>query len=89
MEIMAFAGSDRFIMTLDADTLAIQHRFRAHDASITAVRFHPTQPLLSTGSQDHTLKLWRYEDAALVQIFTGIEGLPSPHLQPEWPPPRY
>lgn len=74
--LIAVGGSDRFVMILDADTLAIQHRFRAHDATISAACFHPTQPLLATGSQDHTLKLWRYADATLLQTFTAIEGLP-------------
>ncbi|MDZ4404882.1 WD40 repeat domain-containing serine/threonine-protein kinase [Prosthecobacter sp.] len=74
--LIAVGGSDRFVMILDADTLALKHRFRAHDASITAIRFHPTQPLLATGSTDHSLKLWRYTDATLLQTFTAIEGLP-------------
>lgn len=73
--VIAVAGSDRFVMILDADTLAVKHRFRAHDATISAACFHPTQPLLATGSADHSLKLWRYEDATLLQTFIGIEGL--------------
>nr|WP_300932132.1 hypothetical protein [Prosthecobacter sp.] len=63
-------------MILDADTLAVKHRFRAHDATISTVCFHPTLPLLATGSADHSLKLWRYSDATQLQTFIGIEGLP-------------
>jgi len=33
---------------------------------ISALCFHPTQQILATGSIDHSLKLWRYEDATLV-----------------------
>jgi hypothetical protein len=74
--LIAVGGSDRFVMILDADTLAVKYRFRAHDATISAACFHPTQPLLATGSADHSLKLWRYEDATELQAFVGIEGLP-------------
>lgn len=74
--LIAVAGSDRFVMILDADTLAVKHRFRAHDATISTVCFHPTLPLLATGSADHSLKLWRYSDATQLQTFIGIEGLP-------------
>ncbi|HBJ87354.1 MAG TPA: hypothetical protein DDZ88_26555 [Verrucomicrobiales bacterium] len=74
--IIAVAGSDHFVMILDADTLAVKHRFRAHEGMISAVCFHPTQPLLATGSTDLSLKLWRYADATLLQTFIGIEGMP-------------
>lgn len=74
--LIAVGGSDRFVMILDADTLAVKHRFRAHDATISAACFHPTLPVLATGSADHSLKLWRYADATLLQSFICIEGLP-------------
>jgi len=32
-----------------------------HSNSITSVAFHPTAPLLATGSNDNTAKLWRFE----------------------------
>lgn len=44
--------------------------------TISAACFHPTLPVLATGSADHSLKLWRYADAALLQSFISIEGLP-------------
>ncbi len=74
--LIAVGGTDRFVMILDADTLAVRHRFRAHDATISVACFHPTQPFLATGSADHNLKLWHYADATLLQTFTAIEGLP-------------
>ncbi|MCB1276687.1 WD40 repeat domain-containing serine/threonine-protein kinase [Prosthecobacter sp.] len=73
--LIAVGGSGRFVTILDADTLAVKHRFRAHDATISAACFHPTQPILATGSSDHSLKLWRYADATLLQSFIGVEGL--------------
>jgi WD40 repeat protein len=74
--LVAVAGSDHFVLILDANTLAVKHRFRAHDGLISALCFHPTQPLLATCSTDHSLKLWRYADATLLQTFSGIEGMP-------------
>lgn len=74
--LIAIGGSDRFVLILDADTLAVRHRFRAHDATISAACFHPTLPILATGSTDHSLKLWRYTDATLLHTFPGIEGTP-------------
>lgn len=55
---------------------ALKHCFRAHDNSISALPFHPTRPILASGAADHSIKLWRYEDAVLLQTFVGIEGLP-------------
>lgn len=75
-KLIAVGGSDRFVMILDAETLAVKHRFRAHDATISAACFHPTQPILATASAGHSLKLWRYADATLLQSFIGVEGLP-------------
>lgn len=74
--LIAVAGSDRFVMILDAETLAVRHRFRAHDGIITAACFHPTEPLLATGSTDSTIKLWHYPDARLLRTFSGTEGHP-------------
>lgn len=73
--LVAVGGSDRFVMILDADTLVVKHRFRAHDATISTACFHPTQPILATASSDHSLKLWRYADATMLQSFIGVEGL--------------
>jgi WD40 repeat protein len=54
----------------------VRHRFRAHDATISAACFHPTLPILATGSTDHSLKLWHCTDATLLHTFPGIEGTP-------------
>jgi WD40 repeat protein len=31
-----------------------------HSDPVTSVAFHPTAPLLATGSWDNTVKLWNY-----------------------------
>lgn len=69
-------GSDTDILILDADTLHQKHRFRAHDAPITALCFHPHTKTIATGSQDHSVKLWDYTTARRQQIQLGIDGYP-------------
>lgn len=74
--LVAVAGEDQIVVILDADTLEEKHRFRAHDAAITALRFHPSEPILATGSMDYSLKLWDYSAAKLRQTFLGLDGRP-------------
>lgn len=69
-------GNINILDSRNGRTLAVKHRFRARDATISAVSFHPDLPILATGSPDHSLKLWHYEDASLLQTFPGIEGMP-------------
>ena len=64
------------VLILDADTLAERYRFRAHDAVITALKFHPGLPILATGSSDYSIKLWDYQKAELRKTISGLEGSP-------------
>jgi WD40 repeat protein len=74
--LIAIAGDAQMVLILDADTLAEKDRFRAHDAAITALRFHPSLPILATGSSDYSLKLWDYRTTKLRKTFLGIGGSP-------------
>ncbi len=38
---------------------------RGHIESVLSIVFHPTLPLLATGSADHTAKLWRFDPERL------------------------
>ncbi len=73
---VAVAGNNLFVLILNADTLEEEHRFFAHDAWISALRFHPTLPLLATGSADHSVKIWDAETGQLKQTFLGLQGNP-------------
>lgn len=42
---------------------------------VLSVAFHPTKPLLATGSNDNTAKLWQYSpDGATVRCIATLEG---------------
>ncbi|MCB1209238.1 MAG: hypothetical protein KDK97_07925 [Verrucomicrobiales bacterium] len=74
--LVAIGADPHDVLILDADTLATRYRFRVHDTSVTALAFHPTLPILCTGSTDQTIKLWDYRSATLQRTFVGIEGFP-------------
>ena len=73
---VAIAGGDAIVRILDADTLEEKFRFRAHDGDITAMAFHPTEPVLATASTDGSVKIWDYETARVRKTFYGIDGRP-------------
>jgi WD40 repeat protein len=75
-KLVAVAGDDQTIVVRDADTLAEKHRFRAHDAAITALRFHPDKPLLASAAIDHSVKIWDYAAAKVLKTFIGLDGRP-------------
>jgi hypothetical protein len=74
--LVAVAGDDQIVIVLDADTLTERFRFRAHDAAITALKFHPKLPILATGGMDYSIKLWDYTTGQVLQSFLGINGRP-------------
>ena len=63
----ARGDSDKRIRIHDAKTLAVLHEFGAHDAAITALAYHPTQPVLATGSADLTIRLWNLDNDSLIE----------------------
>ena len=50
-----------------------------HISTVWSVAFHPTAPLLATGSQDGTAKLWRFSpDGSAVTCVATLKGHRSP-----------
>ena len=49
---------------------------RGHSREVTSVSFHPTEPILVTGSYDHTAKLWRFSpnDGVDLSPVSTLEG---------------
>jgi len=49
---------------------------RGHSDGVTSVSFHPTEPILVTGSYDHTAKLWRFspKDGVDLSPVSSLDG---------------
>ena len=45
-------------------TWSIKYTLRSHFDSVRCVAFHPTDQMVVTGSEDHTLKLWNLAKCA-------------------------
>jgi len=63
----AEGGENKRVRIRDTETLEVLREFRAHDGAITALAFHPTQPVLATGSTDLTVRLWSLDDGGLLE----------------------
>jgi WD40 repeat protein len=58
---------------------------KGHRDGIFGVAFSPDGKLLASGSTDHSIKLWRSSDAAVIRDFVN----PSLKPAPLWPPPSH
>jgi WD40 repeat protein len=73
----AEAGVDKMIRIRDGTTLAVAHEFRAHDASITALAWHPDRPLLASASADLTVKIWNPDSGECLEELRGFVQQPT------------
>lgn len=73
---IAIGGAEKIVRILAADTLEEQWSFRALDAEITALAFHPVRKEILSASADSTAKLWDYETARLRGTLLGFDGTP-------------
>ena len=69
--LIAENSGGKILRLRDTDQLAVRQEFRAHDGSITALRFHPIEPLLATGSEDYTIRFWQTESGAMAHELRG------------------
>jgi len=70
--LLAEGGYSQVIAVRDGVRGVIQGiPFRAHDAVITALAWHPRLPLLASGSADHTVKVWHPSSGRLLAEFFG------------------
>jgi len=49
---------------------SVKFILEGHDRGVNWVRFHPTRPLILSGSDDRTVKIWRYNDVRAWEIET-------------------
>ena len=66
------AGNDMRLRLRNGKTLAVERDFRAHDAAISDVEWHPKLPLLVSSSEDLTVRVWNLNDGHLVEELHGI-----------------
>jgi len=69
------ASSDRHIYVLDAENLALKHRWQAHDQSVFCLLWLPTRQWLVSGGRDATLRFW---DAG--SAFEPFHAIPAHRL---------
>ena len=75
--LLAFGSTDRRVYILRANDFSTGWVFRAHEADVGAVAFHPRLPLIATGSMDGSVKLWTYRDLRRpLATFLGLGGAP-------------
>ena len=49
---------------------SVKFILEGHDRGVNWVQFHPTRPLIVSGSDDRTVKIWRYNDVRAWEIET-------------------
>ncbi len=80
----AEAGEDKMVRIRSAQTLGILSEFRAHDASITALAWHPARPILATAAADLTIKLWDLSRSCCLKEFRGpLKPVQTLHFSPD------
>lgn len=72
--LLATAGGDGLIRVYDIDTNAERCAF-SHPGVISAVRWHPTQPLLVSASSEGTVALWNVLSGQRLKIFHGHSSI--------------
>jgi WD40 repeat protein len=88
VRMIAFSPDERALYAVGADGLAtvwrtadwtLHHAWQAHEGDVPALALHPRQPLLATGGNDGTLRLWSMHTPGQLlheQTLAGpVEGL--------------
>jgi WD40 repeat protein len=70
---IAEGGRDMRVRIRDARTLQVERSLRVHDALVTGIQWHPTQPILATCSEDCSVKIWDLRTESLVERYGFYE----------------
>lgn len=71
------AGSDQNLRIRDSKTLGVIRQFRAHNGAITALAWHPTRPIIASGSEDLGIRVWNVNDGTRLEELRGPLSPPS------------
>lgn len=74
---IAEAGADMRIRLRNAQSLAVEREFRAHDAPVTDVDWHPKLPVIISSSEDLTVRIWNLKDGHVLEELHGIATQPE------------
>ncbi|MEO0414679.1 MAG: hypothetical protein AAF226_06985, partial [Verrucomicrobiota bacterium] len=73
-DLIAEAGFDKRIRIRDASTLSIVNEFRAHDAEVVALTWHPKLQILASASSDLRVRLWDLSSREQLDDLLGPRG---------------
>lgn len=65
-ELSAFAGKARIIRIYQGGDLSLHAEFRAHDAQINHLAFHPTEDIIASAGADQKVKIWNHRRQQLL-----------------------
>lgn len=71
---LGLAGKGRMISLYDQD-LNLVRSFRAHDAPITALTFHPREAVIASAAQDLSMRIWNTETGERLSTRIGPPGV--------------
>lgn len=74
---LAEAGADKHLRIRDTATLAVRREFRAHDAAVTALTWHPTKNILASASEDLSIRVWDIDTGARLEDLHGFIAPPT------------
>ncbi|KAK7470078.1 hypothetical protein VKT23_001519 [Stygiomarasmius scandens] len=63
---VAVGGADRMVCIWEVESGKIQYKLPGHKGTVTAVDFHPKEPIILTGSKDRTMLLGEIEQSITV-----------------------
>ncbi|THV03341.1 WD40 repeat-like protein [Dendrothele bispora CBS 962.96] len=63
---VAVGGADRMVCIWEVESGKIQYKLPGHKGTVTAVDFHPKEPIILTGSKDKTMLLGEIEQSITV-----------------------
>lgn len=69
---LAVGYSDHYIRILDMEDLSVKKAYKAHDISVFTLCYHPSMPVLLSGSRDARIKIWATDEGyRLVEEIVG------------------